>query len=71
VGTNKFSLTYICRFPKPTHILYVWGWLDLSPTNIYDAQFDFDQPRRFVGEAISPMNMRGLYSSVMWYYRRI
>jgi hypothetical protein len=32
--------------------------------NIYGAWVDFDQPRRFIGEATSPTNIRGLYSSV-------
>jgi hypothetical protein len=35
--------------------------------NIKGTQVDFDRPPIFIGkEAMSPMNIRGLYSSLMW-----
>jgi hypothetical protein len=33
--------------------------------------FDFDPPHIFVGGAMSPMNIRGLYLLVTWLHRRM
>jgi hypothetical protein len=33
--------------------------------------FDFDRPHIFVSGAMSPTNIRGIDSSVMWHHQRI
>jgi hypothetical protein len=40
--------------------------LGREPTNIWVVRFDFDRTHIFIGGTTSPMNIRGIYSSVAW-----
>jgi hypothetical protein len=57
--------------PKTDEYKVIFICLGQASTNIWAVQFDFDRPNIFGGGAMSPTNIRGLYSSVTWPNRQI